>query len=122
VPVIAQVFAALAAALHVVIFVMESVLWQRPQVWRRFGLASQQDADVTRPLAYNQGFYNLFLALGIIAGLIVGGTGGDAVVLFCCAAIVGAAVVLASTGVRYLQAAVIQGITPALALVTAAIF
>lgn len=121
-PVIAQVFAALAAALHVVIFVMESVLWQRPQVWRRFGLANQRDADVARPLAYNQGFYNLFLALGIIAGLIVGDAGGDAVVLFCCAAIVGAAVVLASTGARYLQAAVVQGITPALALVTAADF
>lgn len=121
-PVIAQVFAALAAALHVGIFVMESVLWQRPQVWRRFGLANQQDADVTRPLAYNQGFYNLFLALGIVAGLIVAGTGGGAVVVFCCAAIVGAAVVLASTGTRYLQAALIQGVAPALALVTAALF
>ncbi|MET0317260.1 MAG: DUF1304 domain-containing protein, partial [Rhodococcus fascians] len=62
-PVIASIFAAVAAALHVVIFFMESVAWTKPAVWRRFGVASQADADVVRPMAFNQGFYNLFLAL-----------------------------------------------------------
>ena len=71
-PVAAAVFAALAAVLHVLIFVMESVLWARPQVWRRFAVPNQSDADVLRPMAFNQGFYNLFLALGIFGGLIVG--------------------------------------------------
>ena len=62
------VFAFVAALLHVYIFVMESVTWTRPATWKRFGVASQADADTTRPLAYNQGFYNLFLAAGALVG------------------------------------------------------
>lgn len=41
----------------------------RTSTWRIFGLRSQADAETTRPLAYNQGFYNLFLALGVVAGI-----------------------------------------------------
>lgn len=121
-PVIAQVFAALAAVLHVAIFAMESLLWTRPQVWKRFGLTSQQDAEVTRPLAYNQGYYNLFLAIGIVAGLVIGGVGGHAIVVFCCVSIIGAAIVLASSGAAYLRAAAVQGVFPVLALLAAAVF
>ncbi|MFE3291655.1 DUF1304 domain-containing protein [Rhodococcus sp. NPDC059234] len=121
-PVIAQVLAGIAAALHVVIFGMESLWWSRPQVWKRFGLTSQADADVARPLAFNQGFYNLFLAIGIAVGLVVGGVAGHAIVVFCCVSIVGAALVLASTGPKYLRPAIVQGVTPLLALITAAIF
>jgi putative membrane protein len=76
---IAQVFAALAAALHVAIFVMESVLWSKPAVWARFGVASQNDADITKPMAFNQGFYNLFLAVEIAVGIVVVAAGGTAV-------------------------------------------
>ncbi|WP_206489894.1 DUF1304 domain-containing protein [Rhodococcus sp. KRD162] len=117
----AQIFAALAAALHVVIFVMESVLWSKPAVWSRFGLASQNDADITKPMAFNQGFYNLFLAIGIVVGLVMGGSAGDAIVYFACASIVGAALVLATGGAKYFRAATIQGITPLIALVLAAV-
>lgn len=113
------VFAALAAALHVAIFVMESVLWSRPKVWSTFGVASQRDADVTAPMAFNQGFYNLFLAVGIVVGLIVGGATGAAVVYFACASIVGASIVLAVGGRKYLRPALVQGFTPAMALVLA---
>lgn len=121
-PVIAQVFAALAALLHVAIFAMESLLWTRPQVWKRFGLTSQQDAEVTRPLAYNQGYYNLFLAIGIVVGLVIGGVGGHAIVVFCLVSIIGAAVVLGSTGAAYLRAAALQGVFPVLALLALAVF
>ena len=62
-------FAFLAAALHVFIFTMESVTWTRPATWKRFGIASQSDAETTRPLAFNQGFYNLFLAVGAFVGV-----------------------------------------------------
>lgn len=122
VPILAQIFAALAAVLHVAIFVMESVVWTRPTVWKRFGVASQADADTVRPMAFNQGFYNLFLALGIVGGLIVGGSAGHAVVIFACLSIVGAAVVLATGGRTYFRAAVTQGVTPLVALVIAALF
>ena len=118
---IAQVFAALAAVLHVAIFVMESVFWSKPAVWAKFGVASQNDADITKPMAFNQGFYNLFLGIGIVVGLIVGGSAGDAIVYFACASIVGAALVLATGGAKYFRPAFVQGITPLLALVLAAV-
>ncbi|MCZ4518739.1 DUF1304 domain-containing protein [Rhodococcus ruber] len=117
----AQIFAALAAALHVVIFVMESVVWSKPAVWSRFGVASQNDADIVKPMAFNQGFYNLFLAVGIVVGLVVGGSAGDAIVYFACASIVGAALVLATGGAKYFRPAFVQGVTPLIALVLAAV-
>lgn len=120
-PVIAQVFAALAAALHVMIFAMESLLWSQPKVWKRFAVASQADADVLQPMAFNQGFYNLFLAIGIVFGLIMGGVAGHAIVVFACFSIVGAAVVLAFGGSKYFRAAFAQGITPAIALILGAV-
>ena len=48
---------------------MESLTWTQPATWKRFGVASQADAETTRPTAYNQGFYNLFLALGALVGI-----------------------------------------------------
>lgn len=57
--IVAEVFAVLAAVLHVVFFAFESVLWTRPAIFGRFGIRSQADADLIRPMAYNQGFYNL---------------------------------------------------------------
>ena len=68
-PVLAQVFALVAAALHVVFFYAESVTFARPTTWRRFGLSTQEQAEIVRPMAFNQGFYNLFLAGGIVVGL-----------------------------------------------------
>jgi putative membrane protein len=67
----ASVFLVLAGLVHVYIFVLESVRWRHPATWRIFGLSSQADADTTAPLAYNQGFYNLFLAIGVILGVIL---------------------------------------------------
>ena len=77
VAILATVFAALAALLHVYIFVMESVQWTQPRIWRRFGVADQAAADTTKPMAYNQGFYNLFLAIGVVIGLVLVYAGAD---------------------------------------------
>ena len=115
-PVLAGVFAAIAALLHVFIFAMESVLWSKPQTWKRFAVANQAEADVLKPMAFNQGFYNLFLAIGIAVGLIIGDTAGHALVVFGCLSIVGAAIVLALGGANYYRAAFMQGITPLIAL------
>jgi putative membrane protein len=97
-------FAFIAALLHVYIFTMESVTWTTPATWKRFGLASQADAETTKLLAYNQGFYNLFLAAGTLIGVgcvafapqgsvqpVVGWT----LVFSCCGSMLLAAVVLA---------------------------
>jgi putative membrane protein len=119
--VIATLFVALAAVLHVLIFVMESVLWSRPGVWKRFAVPDQAAADAVRPMAYNQGFYNLFLAIGALVGIIAYGVGEHAIgltlVFFTLACMVLAAVVLVSTGARYVRAALIQGILPLVAIV-----
>ena len=119
-------FAFIAAALHVYIFTMESFTWTKPATWKRFGLASQADAETTRPLAYNQGFYNLFLAVGTTIGLALfwtGGAGsvadvaGRTLVLFTLGSMVAAALVLISTGSRYLRAALLQGTLPLIGFV-----
>jgi putative membrane protein len=119
-------FAFLAAALHVYIFTMESVTWTSPATWKRFGVGSQADAETTRPLAYNQGFYNLFLALGAFIGIgcVALGPGGSAqsvvgwtLILSSCGSMLLAAAVLALTGRKYLRPALTQGTTPLLAVV-----
>jgi putative membrane protein len=115
------VCALLAALLHIYIFSMESLTWRRPATWKRFGLASQAEAETTRTLAYNQGFYNLFLALGAVAGLVALALGysdvGWTLIFSCCGSMLLAAVVLASGGRRYLRPALIQGTMPLLAVV-----
>ena len=126
-PVVAQLFAVVAALIHVWFFVMESVLWRRPSVWARFRIGSQADADTTAPMALNQGFYNLFLALGVLGGVWLARTSGDgaageAVALFASACMVGAGAVLLLSDRRFLPAALIQAVPPALAIVTAVLF
>jgi putative membrane protein len=117
----ASVFVGLAALLHVYIFWMESISWTRPETWKRFGVADQAAAEVTKPMAYNQGFYNLFLGIGAALGLVLWWAGDDsagrALVLFCTGSMVAAATVLVTTGRRYLRAALSQGTMPLIGLV-----
>ena len=79
-----------------------------------------------RPMAYNQGFYNLFLALGAAVGLglfWIGGPGtvadvaGRTLALFSLGAMIAASLVLLTTGMRYLMAALLQGTAPLVAFV-----
>jgi len=110
------VFVALAAVLHAYIFLMESIWWTLPAIWKRFGVASQAAAETTRPMAYNQGFYNLFLGAGAALGLLLYFTGqpsaGAALVLFTTGSMALAATVLLTTGQRYLRTALAQGTLP----------
>ncbi|WP_284979383.1 DUF1304 domain-containing protein [Arthrobacter sp. fls2-241-R2A-200] len=115
------VFAFIAAVLHVYIFTMESITWTRPATWKRFSLTSQADAETTKSLAYNQGFYNLFLAVGALIGIVAVAMGapqvGWTLIFASCGSMLLAALVLAASGKKYLRAAAIQGTTPALAVV-----
>ena len=63
--------AVVAALIHVWFFVLESLWFMRPTVYRRFGIDSEADAQVVRSFAYNQGFYNLFLAGGVAIGIVL---------------------------------------------------
>ena len=76
-PLVAQLAALLAAAIHVWFFVLESVLFGRPGVAARFGLRTEEQIAAVRPMAFNQGFYNLFLAIGIAAGIALLAAGSD---------------------------------------------
>jgi len=115
------IFALLAALLHVYIFTMESITWTKPATWKRFSVTSQADAETTKPLAYNQGFYNLFLAIGALIGISAVAMGapqvGWTLVFSCCGSMLLAALVLAASGKKYLRPAVLQGTTPLLAVV-----
>ncbi len=118
--VLAIAAAAIAALIHVYFFVLESLWFMRPTVWRRFGLESEADAETTRSFAYNQGFYNLFLAAGVAIGvaLVAAGdlAGGRAVTLFACGSMIAAGVVLYLNNPRFLRAAAIQAVPPLLAI------
>lgn len=120
--IIGSVFIFIAAVVHLLIFFMESVLWSRPAVWKRFGLATQADADTVRPMAFNQGFYNVFLAVGAGTGLVMLGSsnwqqGGIALTIFAGLSMVLAALVLITSSPKLARAAAIQGLAPLIGVV-----
>ena len=116
-----SVFVSVAALIHLYIFVLESLRWSRPATWKTFGLKSQADADVVKPMAFNQGFYNLFLALGVVAGVVLIATShtaaGLAVALFAAGSMVAAALVLIISSPKLARAAAIQGLAPLIGIV-----
>ena len=55
----------LVALLHTGFFVMESLLWTKPSIRKVFGV-SKEEAETSKTLALNQGFYNLGAAVLLI--------------------------------------------------------
>ncbi|HET9708937.1 MAG TPA: DUF1304 domain-containing protein [Gemmatimonadales bacterium] len=112
--------AILAGVVHVLIFCMESLWWTTPGVRERFRQTPEQ-AHATRLFAFNQGFYNLFLAIGTFAGLALILMGhrrsGLILVSWNCLFMVGAALVLAASAPQMRRGALIQGAAPLLFLV-----
>ena len=123
-PVLAHAAALIAALFHVWFFVLESLRFEQPEVRRRFGLTTPEQASVVRPMAFNQGFYNLFLAVGALGGLglVATGHGGAGMILaaWSCASMLAAAVVLAASSPQMLRGAAIQGLPPFVFLAGAA--
>jgi len=118
--VVGSVFACLAAAIHVYIFVLESLRWTAPRTRATFGTTAEE-AETTRTLAYNQGFYNLFLAIITVTGVIITAAGsrgvGAALVLSACGSMVAAGLVLLTSGPGRGRAALVQLSAPLLAVI-----
>ena len=118
------VFAALAALLHVYIFWKESLAWDGPQARKTFGVPDSE-REATRAFAFNQGFYNLFLAIAAILGIVVTAAGVPAVgltlVLTGTGSMLAAALVLLLSSPDKRRAAVTQGFLPLLAVVATVI-
>jgi putative membrane protein len=118
------ILAALAALLHVYIFVMESLTWTTTRTRATFG-TTPEEAETTKLLAFNQGFYNLFLALVTGAGIIaicLGHTAVGAALVFAgVGSMLAAAVVLLASSPDKARAAITQGAFPLIAVVLLAI-
>lgn len=114
------IVAALAAVLHAYIFVMESLTWTSPRTRAVFG-TTEEEARATRQLAFNQGFYNLFLGIVAVVGVgavFAGATAVGAALVFAgVGPMLAAAVVLLVSAPDKTRAAVTQGLFPAMSVV-----
>lgn len=112
-----DVVAGLIALIHVYVFVMESLLWGRERTNRVFGM-SAADARTTRGLAFNQGFYNLFLSIAIAAGFVLMRADrvleGRILVDYAVLSVFGAGAVLLASERRLWRPALIQALPAAL--------
>ena len=112
----------LAGAIHVLIFCMESLWWTTPKVQKRFRQSPEQ-AQTTKLFAFNQGFYNLFLAVGVFAGLALDLSGfptmGVTLAAWSCLSMLGAAIVLVASAPQMKRGALIQGTAPLIFLLLA---
>ena len=114
------VFAAVAAAIHVFIFYLESIVWTMPKARSVFD-TTEAEAEVTKPLAFNQGFYNLFLAISIAVGIVLVAVGQDGVgvtlVLAGAGSMAAAGLVLMLSDRSKTQAALTQLVPPAIGVI-----
>ena len=107
----------LPALIHIYIFILESFRWQHPRTRKVFAMSESQ-AEQTKLMAFNQGFYNLFLALGVIGAYALSFSvdytqASLALGIFSNLSIIGAGLVLLASGRHLWRGALIQ-IVPAL--------
>jgi putative membrane protein len=121
VTVVGLVLAGLAALVHVYIFYLESIVWTGARARAVFGTGTREQAEVMKDLAFNQGFYNLFLALvtaiGIVATAVGWTTVGLTMVFVGTGSMVAAGVVLLLSSPSKAAAALKQLVIPLLAII-----
>ncbi|MGX5694777.1 DUF1304 domain-containing protein [Agromyces soli] len=119
------VLTGVAALIHVYIWVLESLVWTGPRARATFGIRSDEEAQLTKALAFNQGFYNLFLAIAVFAGVVVFATGapevGATLVFVGAGSMVAAGLVLLLSSPSKARAALIQLVPPLLGVIALAI-
>ena len=115
--VVGLVFTAIAALIHVYIFVLESLRWTAPATRTTFGTTAEE-AEATKEMAFNQGFYNLFLAIvtavGIVLTLVDHADAGAALVFASAGSMVAAGLVLLISSPEKGRSALIQLTPPAI--------
>ncbi|SDQ85573.1 DUF1304 domain-containing protein [Microbacterium sp. cf332] len=113
--------AGLAALIHVYIFYLESIAWTGERARATFGTGSVAQAESQKALAFNQGFYNLFLAVAVFVGIgfvIAGDLAIGATLVFVGAgSMVAASLVLLLSDPSKASAALKQGVVPALGVI-----
>ena len=118
---ITKIFAGLAGVIHVLFFLMESVFWMTPAIHGIFLVESVEVAEALNVYVKNQGYYNLFLALGMFAGIALlsrNRVAGRTLIGFVCLVMIGAALVLRFTIPDMASGPYIQGVAPLIALIT----
>ncbi|WP_036967199.1 DUF1304 domain-containing protein [Promicromonospora kroppenstedtii] len=115
--IVGLVLAGVAALIHVYIFYLESFAWTEKRTLATFGMTAQE-AEVTKPLALNQGYYNLFLAIVTGVGIVLTAAGstaaGAALVLAGAGSMFAASLVLVISDPSKRGAALKQGLVPLL--------
>ncbi|HVJ64757.1 MAG TPA: DUF1304 domain-containing protein [Bdellovibrionota bacterium] len=113
---LASFFIAITALLHIFFFKLESLDFMKPRTLKRFAL-TPEDGIVVKIWAFNQGFYNLFLAIGLVYALDQMHRGhpneGKVLAQFILLAITGAGLVLGYSAPQKKVAAAVQAL-PAL--------
>lgn len=66
-----QVFALVSAAVHLLVFCWESLLFERPGIHRGIFKVATEDVPPVRLWSFCVGFYNLWLAGAPIAGVVL---------------------------------------------------
>ncbi|MFF3067734.1 DUF1304 domain-containing protein [Kitasatospora sp. NPDC057904] len=120
---VSQVFAMLAAAVHIIAWPLESFLYGHPRV--RFLLTgSTADAPEVRVWRFNVGFYNLFLALGLVAGLVLlhtrHDTAGRAMITYVSTFMIAGGVILFVSEPKVWRGALAQALPPVVVLLAEA--
>ncbi|WJL95853.1 DUF1304 domain-containing protein [Microbacterium sp. ET2] len=123
--VVGLVFAAIAALIHVYIFMLESLTWTSARTRKTFGVRSVEEAQATKAMAFNQGFYNLFLAVSTLLGIVLVAAGvttvGATLVFVGTGSMVAAGVVLVLSNRRMLGPAAVQAVPPLIAVFALAV-
>ncbi|MDP3859454.1 MAG: DUF1304 domain-containing protein [Stagnimonas sp.] len=109
---IANVFVALVALLHIYFLILEMFLWDTPYGRKTFKLTPEFSA-ASKALAANQGLYNGFLAAGLFWGLLLGPAGLAIKVFFLGCVIVAGVYGAATVGKKILF---VQALPAAIAL------
>lgn len=96
--IVTWIFALIGSLVYLLAFVWETILFRRPGVHQGVFAIPAKDVEAVRLWSFCVGFYNLFLGVGTIAGVIIWAAGfepaGRALVIYGCLFMFGCGVVL----------------------------